>query len=61
MTKLSDLTIDINAKMCVDRNTAELCLKMVEIFCNANKVTVIAEKDPYHGGGDVRFYFHREE
>ena len=61
MAKLTDLTVDINAKLGVDRATAELCLKMVEIFCNANNLNVIAEKDPYQIGGDVHFYFQREE
>jgi hypothetical protein len=60
MAKLQDPTIDINAKLCVDRNTAELCLKMVEIFCNANNMTVIVEKDPYQVGNDIHLHFQRE-
>ena len=60
MAKLTDLTVDIKAKLCVDRETAELCLKMVEIYCNANNVQVVAERDPYQVGGDVHFHFQRE-
>ena len=60
MSKLQELTIDINAKLCVDRNTAELCLKMVEVYCNANNMLVVAEKDPYQVGGDIHFHFQRE-
>jgi hypothetical protein len=61
MAKFADLTIDINAKLCVDRNTADLCLQMVEIYCNANNMTVIVDKDPYQTGGDVHLHFQREE
>lgn len=33
---LKDLTVEIAAKLSVDRKTAEACLKMVEIYINAN-------------------------
>lgn len=61
MAKLEELTFDIKAKMCVDRETAELCLKMAEIYCNASGVVIVGEKDPYQVGGDVHYYFHRED
>lgn len=60
MAKLTDLTVDINAKLCVDRPTAELCLKMVEIFCNANNTQIVGVKDPYQIGSDVHYHFERE-
>lgn len=32
--KFDGITIDVNAKLNVDQNTAEGCLKLVEIFLN---------------------------
>lgn len=40
-----ELTITVNAKLSVDKSTAEYCLKMVEIFLNANSdYNILADK-----------------
>lgn len=36
----SQLTVTINAKLDVDRKTAETCLRLVEAYVNANSVMV---------------------
>ena len=61
MAKLPDLTIDVKAKLNVDRDTAELCLKLLEIYANSNNIDIIAERDPYQIGGDVHFHFERRK
>lgn len=61
MDKIAELTIGVNAKLCVDRDTAELCLKLVEIYANANNVQIMGEKDPYQVSNDTHYYFQREE
>lgn len=44
MGKLTDITIDVKANLNVDRRTAETCLRLVEIFCNANRIDVIGHR-----------------
>ena len=41
MGKLTDITIDVKANLNVNRRTAETCLRLVEIFCNATRTGVI--------------------
>lgn len=48
MGKLTDITIDPKANLHVDRKTAETCLKLVEIFCNANGINVLGHRDENH-------------
>ena len=38
-------TIDVKANLNVDRRTAETCLRLVEIYCNQNGVTVIPNRN----------------
>lgn len=45
MGKLTDITIDVKANLNVDRRTAETCLRLVEIFCNATRTGVIGHMD----------------
>ena len=45
MAKLTDITVDVKANMNVDRRTAETCLRLVEIFCNTNRIGVIGHLD----------------
>lgn len=40
----SELTVTINAKLDVDRKTAETCLRLVEAYVNANPVELICHK-----------------
>ena len=54
MAKAEDLTIEVKAKLTVDKATAEACLKMVELYVNANSVNLMADKSE---NGEVRFYY----
>ncbi len=55
----SELTVTINAKLDVDRKTAETCLRLVEAYVNANPVTVECER---LNTGELEFrYVDREE
>ena len=54
MAKLEELTVEVKAKMTVDRATAEACLKMVELYVNANSVNLMADKSE---NGEVQFYY----
>lgn len=45
MSKLTDLTIDVTAKMKVDMEAAERCFKMLEWYCNDNRICPIAERN----------------
>ena len=38
------LTVTINAKLDVDRKTAETCLRLVEAYVNANDVQIICNR-----------------
>ena len=57
MAKLTDITIDVKANLNVDRRTAETCLKLVEIFCNATRTGVIGHMDE---DGYTTFEFERK-
>ena len=41
----NELTIDVTANINVDTRTAEACLKLVEIFCNARGLAVVGRLD----------------
>lgn len=45
MAKFEDVTIDVKARLDVDQRTAEGCLKLVEIFCNANGMIIHGHYD----------------
>ena len=49
-----DLTLEVKAKLTVDRATAEACLKMVELYVNSNGVNVMADR---LGNGELKFYY----
>lgn len=49
-----DLTIEVKAKLIVDRATAEACLKMVELYVNSNGVNVMVDKLE---NGELNFYY----
>lgn len=49
-----DLTIEVKAKLTVDRATAEACLKMVELYVNSSGVNVMADRLE---NGEVQFYY----
>ena len=49
-----DLTLEVKAKLTVDRATAEACLKMVELYVNSNGINLMADKSE---NGEVQFYY----
>ena len=54
MAKFEDITIDVKAKLVIDRRTAETCLRMVEIFCNENGINLIGHRSE---NGEITFEF----
>lgn len=57
MAKIQDLTIDVKANLNVDRRTAETCLRLVELFCNATRTIVIGHRGE---DGYTTFEFERK-
>ena len=51
---LENVTVEVKAKMTVDKATAEACLKMVELYVNSNPVNLIGDKSE---NGEVQFYY----
>ena len=51
---MEDLTLEVKAKLTVDRATAEACLKMVELYVNSNGINLMADKSE---NGEVQFYY----
>ena len=49
-----DLTLEVKAKLTIDRATAEACLKMVELYVNSNGVNVMADRLE---NGELKFYY----
>ena len=56
--KAEELTVEVKAKMTVDKRTAEGCLHLVEMFVNDTGAEIIAEKD---ANGEVRFHYELAE
>ena len=50
----SELAVTINAKLDVDRKTAETCLRLVEAYVNANNVYIMCRTDP---NGEVSYWY----
>lgn len=50
----TELTVTVNARLDVDRKTAETCLRLVEAYVNANPVQVEVERKQ---SGELEFYF----
>ena len=48
------LEIEVKAKMTVDRETAEACLKMVELYVNSSGVNVMVDRLE---NGELKFYY----
>ena len=49
-----DLTIEVKAKLIVDRATAEACLKMVELYVNSSGANVMVDRLE---NGELKFYY----
>ena len=52
--KAEELTVEVKAKMTVDKRTAEGCLHLVEMFVNDTGAQIIADKD---ANGEMRFHY----
>lgn len=53
-TNRPGVDITVNLSMNIDKCTAEGCLKIVEMYVNANNARVIADKEP---NGEVRYHY----
>lgn len=57
MSKVTDLTIDVTAKITVDRQTAERCLRILEWYANDNnELMLMGDRD---NDGRIHLYFKR--
>lgn len=52
--KSDKITFDIETRFTISKDTAEVALKLVEMYCNANGVTVHGYLD---GSGEERLCF----
>lgn len=52
--RASELTVTINAKLDVDRKTAETCLRLVEAYVNANPVHLMCNRNE---NGETEFWY----
>ena len=52
--KAEDITIEVKAKMTVDKRTAEGCLHLVEMFVNDTGAKIIVNED---ANGEMRFHY----
>ena len=52
--KAEELTVEVKAKMAVDKRTAEGCLHLVEMFVNDTGAKIIVDKDE---NGEMRFHY----
>ena len=52
--KAEELTIEVKAKMTVDKRTAECCLHLVEMFVNDTGAKIIVDTD---ASGEMRFHY----
>ena len=52
--KAEELTVEVKAKMTVDKRTAEGCLHLVEMFVNDTGAKIIVDKD---ANGAMRFHY----
>ena len=54
LMKAEELTVEVKAKMTVDKRTAEGCLHLVEMFVNDTGAKIIVDKDE---NGEMRFHY----
>ena len=48
------LSIELEGKVVIDQKTAELCLKVVEVYMNQNHADILSDYDA-HGNLSLRF------
>ena len=54
LMKAEELTVEVKAKMTVDKRTAEGCLHLVEMFVNDTGAKIIVDQD---ANGEMRFHY----
>lgn len=54
MAKANELTIDVKARLAIDRRTVETCLRLVETYCNANGLIITGNRAD---DGEIAFEF----
>lgn len=45
MASAKKISVELEGKIVVDQNTAELCLKVVEVYMNQNHIAIQADED----------------
>lgn len=45
MASAKKISVELEGKIVVDQNTAELCLKVVEVYMNQNHIDILADED----------------
>lgn len=58
MAKATEITVDVKAKLSVDRKTAETCLRLLEIYVNENDVEIFGNRKE---DGTVEFEFEKRK
>ena len=56
--KVDELTVNVKTDLTVDKKTAEVCLKIVELYVNHNDVMVLVDKTE---DGSLEFHFETKE
>ena len=54
LMKAEELTVEVKAKMTVDKRTAEGCLHLVEMFVNDTGAKIIVDTD---ANGEMMFHY----
>lgn len=54
----TELKVTIKAKFDVDKKTAETCLRLVEMYVNANNVYIMCNKSP---NGEVSYWYEEKD
>lgn len=52
--KAQDVTIEVSAKLTVDKKTADVCLKLVEMYVNQTGANIIANRNE---NGEMEFNY----
>ena len=56
--RVDEITIDVKTNLAVDKKTAEVCLKLVELYVNHNDIMVLVDKKE---DGSLEFHFETKE
>lgn len=56
--KVEELTVNVKTDLTVDKKTADVCLKLVELYVNHNNVNILADRKE---DGSLEFRFETKE